>query len=56
VIEVEHSSVESVDTFAVLGSNVIGMSSAIKDVYDSCSDGDTLTFNTTRKTPICTGW
>jgi hypothetical protein len=52
----EHSSVESVDTFAVLGSNVIGMSSAIKDVYDSCNDDDTLTFNTTRKTLICTDW
>ncbi|CAL4970701.1 unnamed protein product [Urochloa decumbens] len=35
-----------VNHFAVLGSNVIGMSSGIRDVYDSRSDGDTLTFDT----------
>ncbi|CAO2045009.1 unnamed protein product [Urochloa humidicola] len=35
-----------VDTFAVLGSNVIGMGSGLRDRYDSRSDGDTLTFDT----------
>nr|CAB3446057.1 unnamed protein product [Digitaria exilis] len=35
-----------VNTFAVLGSNVIGMSPGLRNTYDSRSDGDTLTFDT----------
>ncbi|CAL4970703.1 unnamed protein product [Urochloa decumbens] len=45
VVRIEH---KWVDTFAVLGSNVIGMSSGIRNVSDcrSRNDGDTVTFDT----------